>query len=360
MSSFGDIRAFFASPPPEDDLWSELIPLLEAFSPREQLVELVLPYCRDHLEQLCILERPLGDAQLRRLLGGFEVPIAALVTTLSLKRERLFALQLGELRPEELARMLQGHPWASLRAVELSGQRNPLGLLEVLLEHPIAGQLERIVLERCPLGDQGLEVLARNTSLTRLKHLELRQAQLAERGVACLFGAAWFPSLEVLGLGGNPSAERVLMELGLEGDALALRRLDLGGIHSSARVFTAILNSARLRGLTELDFSYNPFEADMLGDFRDSGMRLERLNLASCRVDEGDLLALALAEQARGITALDLSWNEVERYELLLADEAVFPRLGRLWLSPSKENSAQREELACALRKRGVDVRWRR
>lgn len=360
MSNFGDIRAFFASPPAEEELWRELVSLLEAFSPREQLVEIVLPYCKDHLEQLCILERPLEDAQLRRLLGGFEVPVAALVTTLSLQRERLSALQLGDLRPEEFTRLLENHPWTSLRAVDLSGQRAPLGLLEVLLESPISRQLERISLERCALGDQGLELLARDTSLRRLRRLELRQAQLAERGVSCLFGAPWFSSLEELGLGGNPSAERVLMELCLEGDALALRRLDLGGMHSSARVFTGILNTSRMPELRVLDFSYNPFEVETLRDFRDSGVRIERLNLASCRVDDVALLALALAPQTRGLVMLDLSWNVLQGCDSLLLDESFFPELEQLWLSPLKENSAQRERLACALRERGVDVRWRR
>ena len=42
MSSFGDIRAFFATPPAREHIWEELVVLLDSFTPREQLAEVVI------------------------------------------------------------------------------------------------------------------------------------------------------------------------------------------------------------------------------------------------------------------------------------------------------------------------------
>lgn len=360
MSSFGDIRAFFATPPAREHIWEELVVLLDSFTPREQLAEVVIPYCEDHLQQLDVGARPLSDIQLRRLLGGFELPVAGLITTISFRRERLRALQLGELQPREFERILSSHKWSALREVDLSGQHAVVALLDVLLESVYTENLVTLGLNRCSLGDQGLENLSSRTSLTRLRHLELRQAQLAERGVERMLEAAWFPRLERLVLGGNPSAERTLFLLSQaqEGGELAMRDLDLGGMHSDARIFTALMNSERLRSLERFDFSYSTIENRLLGDFVDSGMRLKELGLASCQVREGLLIALALAPQTRGLRRLDLSWNPLVYLTSLLLDEDVFPELETLWLSPSNANSAQRDEITCALKECGIEVRW--
>ena len=221
--------------------------------------------------------------------------------------------------------------------------------LQSLVNSDLLGQVKHLRLERLPLGDQGVQLLAPQLGV-QLETLELVDVYCKGAGVRalcdspCLRTLRQFDfssnrcdqenmaalanvpmlNLESLNLSGptiNPYYWNVGVQPILDGGAAAwassanvrqLRHLNLANCHLTDDGLRAIFGSA-MEGLKTLDLSHNNFGAEAFRATADSSLwqTLEKLKLNHCRINDDAIESLTSVLTAPKLKTLELNYNSV-------------------------------------------------
>lgn len=138
----------------------------------------------------------------------------------------------------------------------LSANALPPEAAGALASSALVASLRTLDLSQNPIGDEGVEALARGAPLGLLDALSLRGVGLTDRGLARLASARWAPSS--LSLGDNAIGDEGARALAASPACARLRRLDLAGNGLTDEGVEALAASPYLRGLEKLSLGNNP------------------------------------------------------------------------------------------------------
>jgi uncharacterized protein (TIGR02996 family) len=165
----------------------------------------------------------------------------------------------------------------------------PIDPLRTLLSYPAMHDLESLFLDRVPLGDAGVAMLA-TARLTRLRSLTLRSAGLTRSALREL--AAWPGTLQTLRLSGNEFGAASVASLVAAPALRELSTLDLSGTGIAGPDVDALADASL--PLVSLDLSNNPLGTTAVARIAasESFARLTRLGLADTDMGSAGLDAL--------------------------------------------------------------------
>jgi hypothetical protein len=294
---FGELRSLLQQAP-DPERWSAICALLERW-PAEELEASALPYALAHLERWPEFMRAAPWSWVQRAILGAELPCYQVVRALDLR--------LHQLRDDQFARLAVSPLLEPVCHLYLSGFKCDQARLQML----VRGQLQRLevlYLDRCGVGDRGLEVLARWPGLRHhVRELGLEQCWLTRDGLAALADSE--PTqLHTLDLGGNPIDAAALTRLASAPLRLQLQELSLDWCHGRRALIPALCVEPDWPALRVLDLEGLELQAPQLEQLSEwpglAGVRW--LKLGWCNPGAAGLLALAHSAYATSLRVLDL------------------------------------------------------
>jgi hypothetical protein len=264
----------------------------------------------------------------------------------------------------------------SVRGIRMSHSREGLGGrgTDAIVASGVLRRLTELTLHLLPIGDAAIARVVENIDHDHIESLALVDLAATDRTAAAFVAAGTFPRLRRLDLSGNHLAEPGARRLATEVQLPALEYLDLSGRSDGSPYYwrlnvqpagdggaqawagspnaakltqlnlaatglgtdglIAVLNSERLRVLTNLDLSYNPL-GDWPAVLRDAPAwrSLERLNLNECGLGDDAIEALTATSSAGCLRSVSLAYNSAgSRGARALASWPVLPRLWELEL----------------------------
>jgi hypothetical protein len=329
MSDFGELRSLLHEER-DGGQWHEVCALLDTW-PRDQLVDRVLPYVARAIEGWPAAARVAPARWVERWSQREEVPELALTR----------AVSVGGYRPHRLDALIYLGAWPGLERVTVvkpgptlrdalgAGFVAELDTLAVTQTSRVGGRDVAALARRRDLGgltslsftaseltEEATTELVKGGGLTGLRELELRSAGWSERALRAL-GDGALGRLESLRLSGwawpRDAADlpgwwgvRALLDrggvasaLGRRLEELSLRQEGLGVPAAGERP----LELGSLEGLTRLDLSRNPFDADTWAAMCAGGLPE---GLVALNVGRTELSGEALAASLEGARVEDL------------------------------------------------------
>lgn len=293
---FGELRSLLAQPP-DPERWSALCALLERW-PDGALEEQALPYAQSHLERWPELLRAAPWSWVQRAILGAAPPCFAIIRALDLRGHHL--------RDDQMARLAVSPLLEPVRQLYLSGVKCGPAWLQMLVRGRLR-RLDALYLDRCGIGDRGLEVLTGWEGLASVRELGVEQCWITREGAAAL--AAHAPEqLHTLDLGGNPIDVPALEILVRSPLRRQLQELSLDWCHGRRALIGALTSEPDWPALRVLDLEGLELQAPQLERLAAwPGLANVRwLKLGWSNPGAAGLLALATSPHAAALRVLDL------------------------------------------------------
>ncbi len=199
------------------------------------------------------------------------------------------------------------------------------------------------------IGPQGADLLAKSTTLKKLRVLELRGCEIEEAGAIALAKSANLARLVGLNLGANMIGAGGAKALAASPHLKLLETLALDDNQLGAIGAQAVAGSPVLKRLTTLDLSRNDIGPEGAGALAKSAnlARLTTLKLTDNKLGGAGLRVLASSPHPGLLKILDLSSNEIDDAGAqALAAWEVIKQLEELTLSYNKIGDAGATALA--------------
>ena len=241
-------------------------------------------------EAACEKEHAMDRFKVNRLVGESQK---------TMERGALL-LAAEDLNDEELAAILADQRVPAL--VDLDVQNNPLtrAAIQTMIGSPKLQGLQMLGLSDCPIGDEGMTLLAQSPILRSVDFLLLAGVNASTKGVEGLAASPYTGALRRLDLSGQPLGDSVASAvLRLHGlDDLTLQKVNLQG--AGAR---ALIEGATVK---VLDLDRNALGPGALVGLRRISPSLSTITLQITGLGPQD--AAALAALPANLKALDLSY----------------------------------------------------
>ncbi len=281
---------------------------------------------------------------------------------------------------QQLSNLLQSLPkLKSIHGLLLHNASLSDAEARIIANHPATEQLRLLSLTHNQITDQGIEALARSTSLS-LRHLSLAENPITEAGIYHLIKhpSIGTHTLQSLDLRGCALSRQTVLDLRNAPRLRDIQRLRINKIHSRQRTLTLdqvieAVDSPGFQEVEELEFNTNKLgdeglgiltRSPILGHIRalsivnnqitDAGIEkilqsphlghLQTLNLSNNQITDAGLTLLSRSERLSQITEISLGSNKITSAGVLaLASSPHIHKLKKLvlWKNPIGDNGMQ-------------------